>query len=51
MDILGRQRLNELVLRVAAGKGEDVEEYIQSNIMEISERVKIYEDPEMQTED
>ena len=46
MDILGRQRLNELILRVAAGKGEGIEEFVKSNIREISERVKIYEDPE-----
>ncbi|KAF8464115.1 lecithin,cholesterol acyltransferase /Acyl-ceramide synthase [Kalaharituber pfeilii] len=44
VDILGRQRLNELILRVAAGRGNQIKENILSNIMEISERVKIYED-------
>lgn len=46
VDILGRQRLNELVLRVAAGKGDQIEEYVQSRIREISDGVKIYDDPE-----
>lgn len=34
VDILGRTELNELVLRVAAGVGEDIEEKIVSNINE-----------------
>ena len=38
--------MNELILRVAAGNGEEIEEFVKSNIREISERVKIYEDPE-----
>lgn len=44
VDILGRQTLNELVLRVAAGKGDDVEDSIISNIREYADNVKIYED-------
>lgn len=44
VDILGRQKLNELILRVAAGHGDDIPENIESNIMEISERVKIKDD-------
>lgn len=41
VDILGRQKLNELILRVAAGHGDAIPENIESNIREISERVKI----------
>lgn len=43
-DILGRQSLNELILRVAAGRGDQVKERIESNIMKISEKVEIYDD-------
>jgi phospholipid:diacylglycerol acyltransferase len=44
VDILGRQNLNEFILQIAAGKGEDIEDYIVSNIREYSEKVKIYEE-------
>ena len=44
VDILGRQNLNELVLRVAAGKGETITDYVVSQIREYSGKVKIYED-------
>ncbi|KAJ2969324.1 hypothetical protein NUW58_g10017 [Xylaria curta] len=44
VDILGRQTLNELVLRVAAGKGDDIEDSIVSNIREYADNVKIYEE-------
>ena len=44
VDILGRQNLNELVLRVAAGKGDMITDYVVSNIKEYAERVKIYEE-------
>ena len=44
VDILGRQKLNELVLRVAAGDGDAIQENIESEIVNISERVKIYDD-------
>lgn len=43
VDILGSQVLNELILRVAAGKGDTIEENIVSNIYEYSERVPIHE--------
>ncbi|CAM1503681.1 Fc.00g012720.m01.CDS01 [Cosmosporella sp. VM-42] len=46
VDILGRQNLNELVLRVAAGKGETITEYVVSNIKEYAAKVKIYEEGE-----
>ncbi|KAI9651710.1 MAG: hypothetical protein M1829_002557 [Trizodia sp. TS-e1964] len=44
VDILGRQSLNDLILRVAGGKGDSINETIVSNIMQYSENVKIYED-------
>ncbi|KAI0012387.1 LACT-domain-containing protein [Xylariaceae sp. FL0662B] len=46
VDILGRQTLNELILRVAAGKGYMIEDYIVSNIHEYADKVKIYEEDE-----
>ncbi|KAI9791480.1 MAG: hypothetical protein M1816_003824 [Peltula sp. TS41687] len=45
VDILGRQSLNDLILRVAAGKGDSIEDHIVSNIMEYSDNVKIHDDP------
>jgi phospholipid:diacylglycerol acyltransferase len=47
VDILGRQSLNDLILRVAAGKGELIEESIVSNIREYSDKVKIYEEDDI----
>ena len=44
VDILGRSSLNDLILRVAGGKGEQIEEHFVSNIREYSEKVKIYEE-------
>lgn len=44
VDILGRQNLNELLLRVAAGKGDDIEDSIVSNIRDYANNVKIYEE-------
>lgn len=41
VDILGRQNLNELILRVAAGRGQTITGYVVSKILEYSERVKI----------
>ncbi|KAH6677760.1 Phospholipid:diacylglycerol acyltransferase [Plectosphaerella plurivora] len=41
VDILGRQNLNELILRVAAGWGQTITDYVVSNIGEYSERVKV----------
>jgi phospholipid:diacylglycerol acyltransferase len=43
VDILGRSSLNDLILRVAGGKGDLIEENVVSRIREISERVKIYD--------
>ncbi|PFH63052.1 hypothetical protein XA68_10093 [Ophiocordyceps unilateralis] len=44
VDILGRQNLNELVLRVAAGKGDTITDYIISNIREYAARIKVQDD-------
>ncbi|TPX09597.1 uncharacterized protein E0L32_009198 [Thyridium curvatum] len=46
VDILGRQTLNELILRVAAGRGNTISDYIVSNIREYAKKVKIYEEEE-----
>ncbi|KAF7555045.1 hypothetical protein G7046_g6653 [Stylonectria norvegica] len=46
VDILGRQNLNEMVLRVAAGKGDTINGYIVSNINEYAAKVRIYEEDE-----
>ncbi|GAP89844.1 putative phospholipid:diacylglycerol acyltransferase [Rosellinia necatrix] len=46
VDILGRQTLNELVLRVAGGKGNEIADSIISNIREYADNVKIYEEEE-----
>ncbi|KAH8904589.1 LACT-domain-containing protein [Coniochaeta sp. PMI_546] len=43
VDILGRQKLNELILKVAAGRGDTIEETVVSNIRDYAEKVKIYE--------
>lgn len=44
VDILGRASLNDLILRIAAGHGEQVEETYFSNIREYADKVKIYEE-------
>ncbi|MCJ1244632.1 hypothetical protein MMC30_001831 [Trapelia coarctata] len=44
VDILGRSSLNDLILRVAGGKGDQIEENVVSNIREYAEKVKIYDD-------
>lgn len=44
VDILGRSSLNDLILRIAGGKGEEIEDNYKSKIWEIAERVKIYDD-------
>lgn len=46
VDILGRSSLNDLILRVAGGKGDQIEENYVSNIREYSQKVKIYEESE-----
>ncbi|OCL08655.1 LACT-domain-containing protein [Glonium stellatum] len=44
VDILGRSSLNDLILRVAGGRGELIENTIHSNILEYSKKVKVYDD-------
>jgi phospholipid:diacylglycerol acyltransferase len=44
VDILGRQSLNDLILRVAAGKGFEIEDNVVSDIMKYAGKVKVYEE-------
>ena len=44
VDILGRSSLNDLILRVAGGKGEQVEENYVSKIREYAEKVQVFEE-------
>ncbi|KAF1963633.1 LACT-domain-containing protein [Byssothecium circinans] len=46
VDILGRSSLNDLILKVAGGRGEQIEESIHSNIREYADKIKIYDDDE-----
>ncbi|KAH6890954.1 Lecithin:cholesterol acyltransferase-domain-containing protein [Thelonectria olida] len=46
VDILGRTNLNELLLRVAGGKGDTIMNYVVSNINEYANKVRIYDDDE-----
>ncbi|KAM0322416.1 hypothetical protein ACHAQA_009483 [Verticillium albo-atrum] len=46
VDILGRQNLNELILRVAAGKGHTITDYVVSDINKYADNVKVYEEGE-----
>lgn len=44
VDILGRQNLNEYILRVAAGQGHTIQNHIVSNILEYARKAKIYDE-------
>jgi phospholipid:diacylglycerol acyltransferase len=44
VDILGRQHLNELVLKVAAGRGPVIPSHVISGILEYSDRIRIAEE-------
>jgi phospholipid:diacylglycerol acyltransferase len=44
VDILGRASLNDLLLRVAGGKGDSIEETFVSRIREYADRVQIFDD-------
>ncbi|KAF4121542.1 phospholipid:diacylglycerol acyltransferase [Geosmithia morbida] len=46
VDILGRQNLNELILRVASGRGQGISDFVVSAIREYAAKVKIYDDDE-----
>ncbi|TIC14432.1 phospholipid/diacylglycerol acyltransferase [Wallemia mellicola] len=39
VDILGSTPLNELILKIAAGKGNEIQDHFVSNIREISDRI------------
>ncbi len=51
VDILGRSSLNDLILRVAAGQGDAIGEYVVSDIKTYAGRVKIYEEDEFLMEE
>lgn len=44
VDILGRQNLNELILRIAAGRGDQITDRVESNIREYAAKAKIYDE-------
>ncbi|KAK0610473.1 Lecithin:cholesterol acyltransferase-domain-containing protein [Bombardia bombarda] len=44
VDILGRQNLNEYILKVAAGKGDSIVDSVVSNILEYADKAKVYEE-------
>lgn len=44
VDILGRSSLNDMILRVAGGKGHLIGDNVKSNILDYAEKVKIYDD-------
>lgn len=44
VDILGRQNLNEYILKIAAGRGDLIKEYIVSNIREYAAKAKVYDE-------
>jgi phospholipid:diacylglycerol acyltransferase len=46
VDILGRSSLNDLILKVAGGKGDLVDENIESNILEYGNKIEIYDEAE-----
>lgn len=46
VDILGRASLNELILRVAAGRGDTINDYIVSNISQYADKVQVFEEEE-----
>ncbi|KAI9812796.1 MAG: hypothetical protein M1826_002762 [Phylliscum demangeonii] len=51
VDILGRQSLNDLICRIAAGKGDAIQDHIVSPIVEYSSKVKINDDDDEEDED
>lgn len=44
VDILGRANLNELILRVAAGRGDTINDHIVSNITQYAEKVQVFDE-------
>jgi phospholipid:diacylglycerol acyltransferase len=46
VDILGRTTLNEMILRIAAGRGDEIGDDVSSRIREYAGKVKIWDDDE-----
>ena len=46
VDILGRTSLNELILKIAAGRGEEIGDEVVSDIMDYANKVEIYDEGE-----
>lgn len=46
VDILGRTSLNELILQIAAGEGDDIQDEVVSDIMEYANKVEVYDEGE-----
>lgn len=46
VDILGRASLNDLILRIAGGKGDTIEDTVVSDILKYADKVKIKDDEE-----
>lgn len=46
VDILGRTSLNELILKIAAGQGDEIEDEIVSEIVDYANKVEIYDEGE-----
>lgn len=46
VDILGRTSLNELILKIAAGQGDEIQDEVVSNIMDYANKVEIYDEGE-----
>jgi phospholipid:diacylglycerol acyltransferase len=44
VDILGRVSLNELILKVAGGKGDEIKDEIHSNILEYADKIQVFDD-------
>ena len=44
VDILGRSSLNDLILKVAGGKGDTIEDTYFSDIHKYADKVKVYDD-------
>ncbi|KAH6614775.1 Lecithin:cholesterol acyltransferase-domain-containing protein [Chaetomium sp. MPI-SDFR-AT-0129] len=44
VDILGRQNLNEFILKIAAGRGHTIKDSIVSNILQYASKAKVYEE-------
>lgn len=44
VDILGRQNLNEFILRIAAGRGDSIRDSVVSNIREYAAKARVYDD-------